>query len=204
MDDDRKSIIAYLAEELYLLVKFGPHRIRPAGIVGSHAELQYLFGYLLEDDSLVMLAETFHAHAIYERGAPSPILGRHIPFAAAEAECCRRRAAKVTAAEVFYCRAHHGLHGARTSAGRGGQASAACRTTEISQVRVSQPDEPTFSEYSQFGDNLIECRDVGRHFHRPSMAHSRWSRNALRSLLNDTRRAVKGPGGLREAARTHT
>ena len=83
MDDDRKTIIAYLAEKLYLLVKFRAQRIWPAGNVRSHAEFEYLFSYLLEDDSLVMLSETFDAHAVYERGAPSPILGHHIPFAAA-------------------------------------------------------------------------------------------------------------------------
>ncbi len=119
-----------------------------------------------------MLAETLHAHAVYERGAPPPILGCHVPFAAAETEGRRGAAAKAAAAEVFHRRAQHGLHGARTSAAGGAQTSATRGTLQISQVSVPQADKPALPQYPQFGDNLTEIRDVWRHLHRPSMAHA--------------------------------
>ena len=84
----------------------------------------------------MMLTETLHAHAVYERGTPPPILGHHVPFAATEAECRRGGAAKVAAAKVFDRRPHHGLHGARPSADSGGQSGAACRPAKIFQVSV--------------------------------------------------------------------
>ena len=51
---------------------------------------------------------------------------------------------------------------------------------------MPEPDEPALSEYPQFSDDLIESRDVGRHFHRPSMAYAGRRPQSCHGALNCT------------------
>src|ERR1017187_660563 len=99
----RHSNTSYLGFQDNLAVEILPNEARwPPGIGRRHDELEYLFGDLLDDDPLVVLAEAFHADAIYHRSFAPTVLARPVASAPAEAEGSRRGRAELAATKIFH------------------------------------------------------------------------------------------------------
>lgn len=92
------------------------HGIAARAARGRLAQLQDLLGYLLDDDSLMVLAEPLLADAVLLRGAASAVLGRPVPAAAVEAEGVFRGGTQLAAPEVSHGRAQQCLDGTRPPA----------------------------------------------------------------------------------------